>query len=60
MKLKKFEKKLALNKKTIVNLDTNQMSKVNGGYCYTFPKSGCVITNFTNCVTVCDPVGATC
>jgi hypothetical protein len=31
MKIKKFEKKLALNKKTIANLNGNEMNTIKGG-----------------------------
>lgn len=31
MKLKRFEKKLVLNKKTVVNLVTGELNKVKGG-----------------------------
>jgi len=49
MKTKKFNKKLALNKKTVVNLDGSMMNGVKGGTdtYYTCP------TGFTVCRTAC-------
>ena len=41
MKLKKFEKKLALNKKTIADLGDNELGKVKGGIWPTFPLTNC-------------------
>ena len=32
MKVKKFERRLSLNKETIVNLDPSEMNVVKGGY----------------------------
>ncbi len=50
MKTKKFNKKLTLNKKTVVNLDSSNMNGVQGGIVetyYTCP------TNLTHCRTRC-------
>ena len=41
MKLKKFEKKLALNKKTIADLGDSELGKVKGGIWPTFPLTNC-------------------
>lgn len=41
MKLKKFEKKLVLNKKTIADLGNNVLSRVKGGIFPTFPFTAC-------------------
>ncbi|MCP4147796.1 MAG: hypothetical protein GY757_08595 [bacterium] len=35
MKVKRFEKKLVLNKATVVNLEKDNMSAVKGGFQYT-------------------------
>ena len=55
MKTKKFNKKLVLNKKTIVNLKNGQMKKVQGGK--TYPPCGSPCTEFcdTWIFTICDP-----
>jgi hypothetical protein len=53
MKLKKFSKKLKLNKKTIINLNINEMSKVYGGVSKP-------ITECTGCFTYCGQGGAMC
>jgi hypothetical protein len=50
MKTKTFSKKLELNKKTISNLDNNEMDAVHGGTGETFAGFTC---NLTNCASVC-------
>jgi hypothetical protein len=50
MKSKKFEKKLALNKKTIVNLNNGQLGHVKGGCVDTYPS--CPFTISDDCVTL--------
>jgi bacteriocin-like protein len=40
MKAKTFSKKLVLNKKTIANLNNNEMKKINGGWIATKPSTG--------------------
>ena len=66
MKTKKFQKKLALNKKTVANLSNGQLSKVKGGDYNTGSghppcviSCGCVTLHFTNCV-LCDTVTSPC
>lgn len=57
MKTITFNKKLALNKKTIVNLTNNEMNQVNAGVDTTFAGS-CTSEPVTSCGTswdVCDP-----
>lgn len=54
MKAKKFNKKLALNKKTISNLNSLEQSMVKGGWItYTCPNTGCN-TDY-KCTTDCEP-----
>lgn len=55
MKRKELEKKLVLHKKTIVNLNTNELKGVHGGasvetFCLTDCRTKCA----SNCVT-CEP-----
>lgn len=62
MKTKKFMKRLALNKKTIANLNSNQMKSVIGGEsgdppsCPTHPNCGTSwdVCDPTICATVCN------
>lgn len=54
MKQKKFDKKLFLNKKTIVDLDNGEMTQVKGGSgdsrCWICPyTTKCVSAPMTNC-----------
>ena len=61
MRVKKFDRKLALNKKTIVHLDQNAMDSAKGGTDYTdmscntacfVPDTLCVgVTGYTRCRT---------
>lgn len=57
MKTKKFEKKLYLNKKTIADLNSKEMSYVNGGNLTPTTLTyyvGCIRTRInTNCVYPC-------
>ena len=41
MKQKKFDKKLSLNKKTLVNLSGGEMYNARGGEKYTYPLTYC-------------------
>ena len=53
MKTKKFNKKLDLNKSTVVNLNNNDISKVYGGAVTEYP--ACIPTvNVTKCATNCN------
>jgi len=61
MKTKKFEKKLVLSKKTIVNLNGNAMTKVLGGAttsCVGEPK--CKWSEFETCHYTCFNTGCMC
>ena len=49
MKIKKFNKKLALNKKTIVRLDNQAMKNLKAGY---FTESLCYQTDYS-CYQIC-------
>jgi hypothetical protein len=49
MKTKKFSKKLVLNKKTVANLNGNEMNLIYGGAPETYQKTVC----FTDCETNC-------
>lgn len=59
MKTKKLSKKLILNKKTVVNLNSAEMSDVNGGKVFPpISQFGCVYTLDSICVVsycFCDP-----
>jgi hypothetical protein len=60
MKPKKFNKKLALNKKTIVNLNHGQLGNMRGGFTLTpCTDETCRITVCASCET-CDTCGNTC
>ncbi len=48
MKVKKFNKRLVLNKNTIAHLDNDDMNAINGGYTLL-----CQPTGFTYCITRC-------
>ncbi|MCP4151332.1 MAG: hypothetical protein GY757_26545 [bacterium] len=57
MKTRRFEKKLALNKETVVNLELNQMKNVNGGafrFLFTLLMTECKECMFTVMKTDCD------
>jgi hypothetical protein len=54
MKPKKFERKLALRKKTVANLSNGQLGQVKGGCVDTIPscislREHCGTIKFTNC-----------
>jgi natural product precursor len=46
MKPKKFEKKLALNKKSVANLNDRELNNVRGGATYTCYVTNCPATYF--------------
>ncbi len=48
--MKKFSKKLVLNKKTVANLDPENMSSVKGGIYYTNLQRTC--NTWCNCATL--------
>jgi hypothetical protein len=52
MKVKRFNKQLVLNKKTIADLDIRELKAVNGGVLITFTCT-CAITGDPVCVTTC-------
>ncbi len=52
MKTKKFNKRLTLNKSTVVNLNNSDMSKVYGGE-WTDPGECIRTVNFTKCANSC-------
>jgi natural product precursor len=56
MKTREFNKKLSLNKKTIVHLHTNEMGDIKGGD--TSIQSFCC--TLSKCLTYCGPAGAYC
>ncbi|MCX6579019.1 MAG: class I lanthipeptide [Candidatus Aminicenantes bacterium] len=62
MKTKKFDKKLALNKKTIADLSNGEMGKIQGGGYDTALSHclACMETNYSRCLTQCPPGGAGC
>jgi hypothetical protein len=53
MKTKQFDKKMGLNKKTIVNLDNGEQRAVDGGklYCATGEVDTCISYNDYKCCT---------
>jgi natural product precursor len=62
MSTKKFHKKLTLNKKTVSNLDSSEMNKLNGGYltnvgdtCPITVCEGCITLYATQCPNLCLP-----
>jgi len=57
MKSKKFEKKLVLKKRTILNLNTNEMNDVKGG---DTAHSVCFCITMSGCLTYCGVGGAQC
>ena len=59
MKTKKFEKKLVLSKKTIVNLNGNAMTQVLGGANTSYPIIVCCASEATFCDT-CIKTGCLC
>jgi hypothetical protein len=61
MKSKKFEKKLALNKKTIADLNGDMMGRVHGGIENTQTASCCMgPTDCPNCTQTCNTYCGTC
>jgi hypothetical protein len=58
MKTKRFNKKLTINKQTVSNLDTIELSKIHGGmrtFVIDGPPSCISATNFLTCYTLCGP-----
>ena len=53
MKAKKFDKKLAFNKKTIADLSNREMGRIQGGIPSGNTCPNCQITNYSRCLTVC-------
>ncbi len=49
MKTKSLNKKLALNKKTVANLEKKEMSTAKGGWGYTFHPDVCINTEGRMC-----------
>jgi hypothetical protein len=60
MKTKKFNKKLTLNKATIVDLSNCEMGKIQGGIPSGVTCPNCPITTYSRCLTQCTPGGAAC
>ena len=52
---KSFSKKLALNKKTIVNLQIDELQNVVGGKYDTlaYPNGNCISSSFIACISAC-------
>ena len=54
MKIKKFNKKLALNKETIAHLDNHQMKNAAGGGVTVTCTCTVWVTGEVDCVNICD------
>jgi hypothetical protein len=53
MKSKKFDKKLVLGKKTIVDLNNGEMDEIQGGGPSGQTCPNCQVTTWSRCLTVC-------
>lgn len=60
MKIKKFNKKLGLNKSTVVNLNNSEMGAVHGGLQPTIDLSNCATNCLCETVVCTTQIGGSC